>query len=169
MVNRRFRVVIVATFSAAALAAIPRPLHAQNNQTGTIRGGVTDESGGAMPGVTVTLTSPALLVAQVAVSDSTGNYHFEQLPVGTYKVTFDLSGFRQYVRENVQITAGFSADIRVQMLVGTLEETVTVSSASPVVDTTSTTVSTSVGAEMIAKHASVMFFVNMTAETGRWL
>jgi hypothetical protein len=152
MVNRRFRVVIVATFSAAALAAIPRPLHAQNNQTGTIRGGVTDESGGAMPGVTVTLTSPALLVAQVAVSDSTGNYHFEQLPVGTYKVTFDLSGFRQYVRENVQITAGFSADIRVQMLVGTLEETVTVSSASPVVDTTSTTVSTSVGAEMIANE-----------------
>ena len=134
----------------AALTVCGVSMHAQNNQTGTIRGVVTDESGAAMPGVTVALTSPALLVAQSVVTDATGTYHFEQLPVGVYKVTFDLSGFRQYIRENVQITAGFSAELKVQMTIGSLEETVTVSGASPVLDTTSTTVSTSVGARSLA-------------------
>jgi hypothetical protein len=63
----------------------------------------------------------------------------EQLPVGVYKVTFDLSGFREYIRENIQITPGFSADVKVQMSVGAIEESITVSAAGPVVDTTSTT------------------------------
>jgi Carboxypeptidase regulatory-like domain/TonB dependent receptor len=142
-------------FSAVVLAALflaPLPLRAQNNQTGTIRGIVTDESSAAMPGVTVTLSSAALLVPQVALTDTTGTYHFEQLPVGIYRVTFDLSGFRQYIRENIQITAGFSAELKVQMTIGALEETITVSGAGPVVDTTSTTVSTSVGAETLANQ-----------------
>ena len=125
---------------------------AQNNQNGNIHGIVVDESGGALPGVAVTLTSPALIVAQNTMSDSAGAYHFEQLPIGAYRITFDLSGFRQYVRENIQITAGFSAGVNVQMQIGTLEESVTVAGASPVVDTTSTTVSTSVGAQMMANE-----------------
>ena len=119
-----------------------------------MHGVVTDQSAGAMPGVTVTLASPALLVPQTTVTDASGSYHFEQLPVGVYKVTFDLSGFRQYIRENIQITPGFSAEVKVQMSVGAIEESITVSAASPVVDTTSTTVSTSVGAQNADERAA---------------
>jgi len=153
--TRLVRFAIVGSFTALLGSAAPfatAVLHAQNNQTGNIHGIVTDESGAAMPGVTVTLASPALVVPETTVTDPSGSYHFEQLPVGIYKVTFDLSGFKQYIRENVQITAGFSAELKVQMSVGSLEETITVSGASPVVDTTSTTVSTSVGAESMANE-----------------
>ncbi len=136
----------------AGLLGVTPPALAQNNQTGTVRGAVTDESGAAIPGVTVTLSSPALLVPQVVSTDTAGSYHFEQLPVGVYRLTFDLSGFRQYVRENVQITPGFSAEVKVQMSIGNLQESITVSGASPVLDTTSTTVSTSVGAQTLANE-----------------
>jgi hypothetical protein len=140
-----FVIAFIAVLSAAAIS-----LNAQNNQTGNIHGVVTDQSAALIPGVMVMLASPALIVPQVGVTDEAGGYHFEQLPVGVYKLTFDLPGFRQYVRENIQITAGFSAEVKVQLSVGTLDETVTVSDASPVVDTTSTTVSTSVSAIALA-------------------
>ena len=139
-------------FTVIASLVLVQPTFAQNNQTGTVRGIVTDESGAAMPGVTVTLSSPALLVPQVTTTDNTGSYHFEQLPVGIYRVAFDLSGFRPYIRENVQITPGFSAELKVQMTIGNLQETITVAGASPVLDTTSTTVSTSVGAQTLANE-----------------
>ena len=142
----------VAVFLGIILLGAAAPVSAQNNQTGNIHGTVTDQSAGAIPGATVTLTSPALLVAQTTVTDSDGNYHFEQLPVGSYKVTCELSGFKQYIRENIQITAGFSAAVNVQMSIGALEENITVSAAGPVVDTTSTTVSTSVSAEIVANQ-----------------
>src|SRR2546426_2678363 len=148
MSTNRFASVAIALI--AIVSAAPVSMNAQNNQTGNIHGVVTDQSAALIPGVTVTLTSPALIVPQVAATDEAGGYHFEQLPVGIYKVTFDLPGFRQYIRENIQITAGFSAELKVQLSVGTVDETVTVSDASPVVDTTSTTVSTSVGAVALA-------------------
>src|SRR5215471_9128108 len=97
----------------AALLAASTSINAQNNQTGNIHGVVTDQSAALIPGVTVTLTSPALIVPQIALTDEAGGYHFEQLPVGIYKVTFDLPGFRQYIRENMQITAGLSAELKV--------------------------------------------------------
>jgi hypothetical protein len=87
-------------------------LKAQNNQFGAIKGTVIDPSGAPIPGATVTLASPALVVPQTIASDSSGNYHFEQLPTGAYKVTASATGFQQYARENIQITAGFSADDR---------------------------------------------------------
>src|SRR6266849_2949951 len=148
MRTKRFVPLVIALIAVLPPASIS--LNAQNNQTGNIHGVVTDQSAALIPGVTVTLTSPALIVPQVAATDEAGGYHFEQLPVGVYKVTFDLPGFRQYIRENIQITAGFSAELKVQMSVGTVDETITVSDASPVVDTTSTTVSTSVSAVALA-------------------
>jgi hypothetical protein len=146
--TKRFVPIAIALLGILSAA----PLHAQNNQTGNIHGVVTDQSSAAMPGVSVTLASAALIVSQMVVTDAAGSYHFEQLPVGVYKVTFDLSGFRQYIRENIQVTAGFSAELKVQMSIGTVEESITVSAASPVVDTTSTVVSTSVGAETLANQ-----------------
>ena len=137
-----FLVVIVVVFSSLSFG--------QTNQTGKIFGTVTDNSGAAVPGVTVTLTSPALIVPQSMTSDETGGYHFEQIPLGTYTLNADLQGFNKFVRENIQITAGFSAEIRVQLTVGGLEQTVTVSEAGPVVDTTSTQINTSISSVMLA-------------------
>lgn len=125
---------------------------AQNNQTGTVRGTVADQQGGAMPGVTVTVSGTSLINAQSVVTDAAGAYHFEQLPTGVYKLICELTGFQQFVRENIQITAGFNAEVKVQMSIGSMEETVVVSGASPIVDTTSTTVSTSVSANSMANE-----------------
>jgi len=132
------------------LSAMIPSMRAQNNQYGNIHGGVTDASGGQVPGVAVTLTSPALLVSQTATADAGGNYRFEQLPVGVYKIAATQPGFQQYVRDNIQISAGFSAEVNIQMAVGAQTQTVTVSAESPMLDTTSTTVSTSASSSIVA-------------------
>src|SRR5207253_2142953 len=109
-----------------------------------------DQSDAALPGVTVTLTSPALLVSETSVTDGVGQYRFEQLPVGTYTLSYELSGFQTVHREGVQVPAGFNATINMQLRVGALEESVTVSGASPVVDVSSATPSISVPADVLA-------------------
>src|SRR5437667_10346450 len=95
------------------VATLPSLTLGQTNQTGKIFGTVTDNSGAAVPGATVTLTSPALIVPQSMKTDEVGAYHFEQIPLGTYTLSADLQGFKKFLRENIQITAGFAAEIRV--------------------------------------------------------
>ncbi|MBW8865882.1 MAG: TonB-dependent receptor [Acidobacteria bacterium] len=112
--------------------------------SGVISGTITDESGAALPGVTATLTSPALQVRQViAVSDPQGNYRFGELPVGTYRITYDLQGFTTFVRDELRLPIGFAARVDVVLKVGTVAETVTVSGESPVIDVTSTSTAVS--------------------------
>lgn len=134
-------------------AAIPS--HAQTVQTGNIHGRITDQSGGALPGVAVALSSPSLLAPQERISDGTGDYRFDQLPVGTYRLTYTLAGFQTLVREDVQISAGFSAELNAQMQVGALEESIVVSGGSPVIDTTSPATSISVPAAVLADKLPV--------------
>jgi hypothetical protein len=110
------------------------------SSTGTIQGRVTDAQGAVLPGVTVTATSPALLGQQTSVTSETGNYRFPAVPPGTYTVTYELAGFNTLRREGVQITLGFTANLNVELTLATLQETVTVTGASPVIDTTSTRV-----------------------------
>jgi hypothetical protein len=113
---------------------------AAQTSTGSIVGRVTDESGLVVPGVTVTATSPALQVPQiVTVSDASGEYRLTQLPIGTYKVRYELVGFQSVVREDIRLTVGFVATINEKLSVGAMAESVTVSGQSPVVDVTSTT------------------------------
>ena len=121
------------------------PAFAQGSAaSGVISGTIKDESGGALPGVTATLTSPALQVRQVvAVSDSEGNYRFGELPVGTFRVMYELQGFTAFIRDDLRLPIGFSAKVDVVMKVGTVSETVTVSGASPVIDVSSTSTSVS--------------------------
>jgi carboxypeptidase family protein len=115
-----------------------------------IIGQVTDESGAVLPGVTVTATSPALQVAAVVVvTDERGDYRISPLPIGTFRVDYTLSGFQSVRHEGVRLTVGFMAKIDVPMKIGTLEETVTVSGASPLVDTTSTSATTQFTRETI--------------------
>jgi hypothetical protein len=110
------------------------------SSTGTIQGRVTDAQGAVLPGVTVTATSPALIQPQTTVTSETGNYRFPAVPPGTYEVTYELAGFNTLKRSGVSITLGFTASINAELALATLQETVTVSGASPVIDTTATRV-----------------------------
>ena len=110
------------------------------SSTATIQGRVADTSGAVLPGVTVTAESPSMLGLQTTVSSENGNYRFPAVPPGTYVLTFELPGFNTVRRENVQLTLGFTANINIELALATLEETVTVTGASPVIDTTATRV-----------------------------
>jgi hypothetical protein len=101
---------------------------------GTITGRVEDSSAARIPGVTVTLTSPAIQGQRDLVTDEGGNYRFSNLPVGTYTVKFELPGFKTYIREGVILQAGVTVTISPSMEVATVAETVTVTGESPVVD-----------------------------------
>jgi hypothetical protein len=108
--------------------------------TGSINGKVADSSGGVLPGVTVSATSPSSMGVQTSVTDTGGNYRFPALPPGTYTVTFELPGFNTLKRENIQISMGFTAAVNVELGVASLNETVTVTGDSPVIDTSNTRV-----------------------------
>jgi hypothetical protein len=110
------------------------------SSTGTIQGRVADAQGAVLPGVTVTATSPALIQPQTTVTSETGNYRFPAVPPGTYELTFELAGFNTLKRSGIQITLGFTAAVNVELALATLQETVTVSGASPVIDTSTTRV-----------------------------
>jgi len=108
------------------------------SSTGTINGKVTDASQAVLPGVTVTATSPALLGPQVSVTNAEGSYRFPGVPPGTYTVTFELPGFSTVKNEGIEIRLGFTATLNVELKVASLQETVTVTGASPVIDTSTT-------------------------------
>ena len=123
---------------------------AQSVSSGTIHGVVRDESGGVLPGVTATLSSPSLQVKElVQVTDAEGAYRFVDLPAGTYRLRFELPGFSALIREDVRLTIGFVARLDASMKVGGLEESVTVSGQSPVVDMTSTSASVAFTKEVL--------------------
>ncbi len=115
----------------ACLLMIPTTALAQE---GTIAGTVRDEQGGALPGVTVEATSPALIGVRTTVSDGLGQYRITNLPIGTYTVVFTLSGFQRQQRDNVVLTSGFTANVNPALGVGNFQETVVVMAESPVVD-----------------------------------
>jgi hypothetical protein len=143
---RAVRAVIVAC--SVAVCATAGPAWAQSEAR--IIGLVTDGSGGVLPGVTVTASSPALQVGQLSsVTDEAGEYRLTPLPIGTYEVTFTLQGFQAVKRESVRVTAGFAARIDVTMSLGSVTETITVSGAAPVVDVTSTSTSTQLTKEAL--------------------
>lgn len=110
------------------------------SSTGTIQGRVTDAQGAVLPGVTVTATSPALIQPQTTVTSETGNYRFPAVPPGTFELSYELAGFNALKRSGISITLGFTANVNVELALATLQETVTVSGASPVIDTSATRV-----------------------------
>jgi hypothetical protein len=119
-------------------------------QEAGIIGQLTDESGAVLPGVSVTATGPALQVPSVTtVTNENGEYRLTPLPIGSYNVQYELSGFQTLRREGVRLTQGFVAKIDIVLKVGILAETVTVSGASPVVDVTSTKASTQLTRETL--------------------
>jgi hypothetical protein len=128
------------------LAAVPA---AAQVSTGEIFGKATDGSGAVLPGVTVTITSSALLQSQAAVTAASGGYRFPTIPIGTYTVTFDLAGFKKLVHEGIVIQTGFNAEIDGRMEMSSVQVTVTVTGESPVVDTKSAALGTNFGKELL--------------------
>ena len=137
------RILFGALTALAIFATTAAPAYAQGggaSSTGTIQGRVADASGGVLPGVTVTATSPSMIGTQTQVTNENGSYRFQAVPPGVYTVSFDLPGFTGVKREGIEISLGFTANVNVEMTVATLQETVTVTGESPVIDTTATRV-----------------------------
>jgi hypothetical protein len=130
----RVRAIVLALVALVATSV----LASAQSQTGEVFGRVTDQSGAVLPGVTVTLTAPNLLQPLVAVTSETGTYQFPRLEIGTYSVRFELTGFKTVVTQDVRVTVGFSAQINAQMGVSTVQETITVTGQSPIIDTKDT-------------------------------
>jgi hypothetical protein len=128
---------IAALVVLASSAAAPATASAQAAAS-VVHGVVSDESGATLPGVTATLSSPALQVGErMVVTGADGSYRFGELPAGVYRLAFELPGFTTFVRDELRITIGFTARVDATMKVGQIQETVTVSGAAPVVDLTS--------------------------------
>ncbi len=120
----------------AWMVIIPSTLYAQ----ASIAGVVKDTSGAVLPGVTVEAASPALIEkTRSVVTDGTGQYKIVDLRPGAYTVTFSLAGFSTVKREGIELTGSFTATVNSDMRVGTVEETVTVTGETPIVDIQSTT------------------------------
>src|SRR5690606_35753975 len=121
--------------AAAAILAMAASASAQSS-TGAITGRAVDTSGGALPGVTVSISSPSMIGgARTAVTDAEGVYRFTQLPSGVYTVTFELPGFATLNIEGVNVAGGATMTINGRMEVAALEETVTVTSQAPAIET----------------------------------
>ena len=108
---------------------------AASAQGSAIAGVVSDGTGGVLPGVTVEASSPALIEgSRIAVTDGQGLYRVIDLRPGVYSVSFTLPGFGGVLREAIALTSGFTATVDVELSVGGVEETITVTGESPVVD-----------------------------------
>ena len=133
MTRSRIPVVIIVALGCLLLPSIAR---AQSAFTGVVK----DTSGAVLPGVTVEVASPVLIEkTRSVVTDENGAYRIVDLRPGVYTVTFTLPGFATNKRENVELESNFVMTLNSDMKVGALEETVTVSGSSPVVDVQTTT------------------------------
>ena len=129
------RHVAKAVILAAVVVLIPSLAHAQS-----LAGTVRDASGAVLPGVTVEAASPALIEkVRTTVSDGTGLYRILDLTPGTYKLTFTLPGFTTVIREGVDVSGGAVITINAEMRVGGVQETITVTGETPVVDVQTST------------------------------
>ena len=115
------------------IVALPSASFAQ--VLGSIAGNVKDGSGAVLPGVTVEAASPALIEkVRTAVTDGSGQYRIINLPPGTYSVSFSLTGFSTVKREGVEVSPSFTSNIDGELKVGAVQETITVTGESPIVD-----------------------------------
>ena len=143
-VHGRVRAIVV------GLAIVFSPSLSLAQQASGIAGVVKDTSGGVLPGVAVEASSPALIErTRTVFTDGDGRYNIVGLVPGTYSVSFALSGFSTQVRSGIELTAGFTAVVNADLQVGALEDTITVSGVSPLVDTQNVRKQTVMSAELL--------------------
>ena len=123
--------IVGAAFCTLVCLALPTSVLAQSAIAGTVK----DTSGAVLPGVTVEAASPVLIEkAKTVVTDSEGNYKIVDLRPGTYVLSFSLEGFSSVKREGLELPSNFTMTINSELKVGSLQEALTVTGASPVVD-----------------------------------
>ena len=133
----------------ALAVCLPAGARAQG-VSASITGTAKDISGAVLPGVTVEVASPVLIEkTRTAVTDGTGQYRIVDLRPGTYSVTFTLTGFSSVKREGIELTGSFTATVNADLKVGAVEETITVSGETPIVDVQSTRRQTTLSGETI--------------------
>jgi hypothetical protein len=153
---RRF---LIGNVVFVSLAIAPAAAFAQASIAGSVR----DNSGAVMPGVTVEASSPALIEkARSVITSGTGQYAIVDLRPGTYTVTFTLPGFNTVKREGIELTGNFVASVNVDMRVGALEETITVSGEAPTVDVTSSKRQQTISGDVIAAIPSSRQYFGLT-------
>jgi hypothetical protein len=134
--------------AVALLIAAAVPAHAQLT-TGTIAGGVKDESNAALPGTLVTITNVSTGLVRTVTTDENGRYQATSLPTGPYEVTASLSGFGTAVHRGLELTAGQNAVVNLVLPVGTVTQEIVVIGGAPLVETTSATVSHLIAAKSV--------------------
>src|SRR5678815_832542 len=133
---------IVLAFASVA----PTLSYAQASITGIVR----DTSGAVLPGVTVEATSPVLIEKlRTVVTGETGQYRIVDLRPGAYALTFTLPGFSTVKREGIELTGSFVATVNGDLKVGALEETITVTGETPIVDVQSAKVQQTVSKDIV--------------------
>jgi Carboxypeptidase regulatory-like domain len=141
-----FRLAQRSSAALLVLLLLPSAAYAQAAITGVVK----DASGGVLPGVTVEAASPVLIEkVRSVVSDDTGQYRIVDLRPGTYSVTFTLPGFSTVKREGIELTGTFVATVNGDLKVGALEETITVTGETPIVDVQSVKVQTTVSKDVL--------------------
>jgi Carboxypeptidase regulatory-like domain/TonB-dependent Receptor Plug Domain len=136
-------------FAALLLALAAAMPAAAQRTTGEIIGKITDQSGAVLPGVTVTLRGAGVPGAPTTVTSETGTYRFPVLPPGTYEVEYVLPGFSTVKRTDIPVAVGGIVELDISMRVGAVEESVTVSGDTPVVNLSTSQVSTAYNSEWV--------------------
>ena len=145
MQRSKLLVCLVAVACCLALASA-----AEAQTTGAVRGRVVDPDGAPLPGVTVTVRGDGLIGGQrTATTSVNGGYNFSGLPPGSYTLEAQLAGFRGFTQEDVRVSLGSATVVNFTMELSAVQETVTVTGEAPIVDTTSSSVSTNYDAEFI--------------------
>ncbi|MGZ5469546.1 MAG: carboxypeptidase regulatory-like domain-containing protein, partial [Candidatus Aminicenantales bacterium] len=127
-------------------------VRAQSILDGKLTGTITEASGDPLPGVAIEITSPALISGKRAtVTSARGTYVFLNLPVGVYKITATLPGFKTTVQDKVGISAGGSLEVNLRLEPGAIEEQITVLAASPIIDTKSSAIDSKLENQMVSR------------------
>src|SRR4051794_490116 len=126
----------------AAVMLVPSLAFAQGFQTGSISAIAKDQTGAALPGVTVTVTSDERGTQRTAVTDTNGAARFAVLPVGYYRIEAALSGFNSAIREHNKVDAEKTTEVPMTLALASASETITVTGQQPVVDRTNVSANT---------------------------
>ena len=132
----RRRLVVVVSLMSLLLSGLAAPALAQRN-TATFAGIVVDTSGAVLPGADVSLTSEGTGIVERQVTSATGEFLFNYVPGGSYKLTISIPGFKTYTAQGISLGAAQNVRRTFQLEVGTLEESVTVSGEAPLINTAS--------------------------------
>lgn len=159
----RVRTLVVSVLLLTSLTALARA-QTVSATTGAINGRVVDNTGAVLPGVTITISSPSMMGTRTTVTNPDGQYRFPAVPPGDYTITYELTGFGTVRREAVRVGLGFTATVNVEMAVASLQESVTVTGESPVVDTAATQITTNFQAQQLANLPNARDFWSILSQ-----